>query len=111
MAPPCISSSPAAHVFGLDDAQPAQSLFTCVREMYENALDACALGRGGAVHNVLVSVVAEDPLATGDTQEGCGGNLYRVRVVDDGVGWSDRRSCGAWLSTSRRARARLRVRA
>ena len=36
-------------VFGIDAADPAGSLLTCVKELFDNALDACAVHATGRI--------------------------------------------------------------
>lgn len=65
-------------VLGLAANEPEQSLRTCVRELFENALDACESTDGEGEHTINVAVA---------DVSGVPGKLYRVQVSDDGVGF------------------------
>ena len=97
-------STTAAHhhlqLFGLSSTDPAASLYTCVRELVENALDATTNGtvadldtlhdhvnnaRGHSAvelsssHRIDISLQPVDQTRT----------RWRLRVVDDGCGFAD----------------------
>ena len=61
-------------VFGIDAADPAGSLLTCVKELFDNALDACAVHATGRID------VSVEPLDAD-------GSLFHVKVTDDGCGF------------------------
>ena len=65
---------------GLDDTDWAHSLFVCVRELFENALDASTKSRVAKVHHILVTI------APVYAQTG----LYTVSVTDNGRGFSEK---------------------
>eukprot|EP00900_Chrysochromulina_parva_P014301 jgi/Chrpa1/22872/Chrysochromulina_OHIO_Genome00023076-RA len=58
----------------IDAADPAGSLVTCVKELFDNALDACAAHATGRI------VVRVEPLVAD-------GSLFNVKVTDDGCGF------------------------
>ena len=64
---------------GLDDTDRARSLFICVRELFENALDASCRAPVAKAHHIVVSV-APVCAHTG---------LHAVAVTDDGPGFSE----------------------
>ena len=66
-------------ILGLAAIDPEMSLCTCVRELFENALDACeSAGEEEHTINVAVTHVVGVP-----------GNLYRVQISDDGIGFQE----------------------
>ena len=80
-------------ILGLAANDPEMSLCTCVRELFENALDACeSAGEEEHTINVAVTHVVGVP-----------GNLYRVQISDDGIGFREEdivdRICEACSST------------
>jgi signal transduction histidine kinase len=58
----------------IDAADPAGSLVTCVKELFDNALDACAAHATGRID------VSVEPLDAD-------GSLFQVEVTDDGCGF------------------------
>ena len=88
-------------LLGLDDADAGRSLFTCVKELFENAVDACQQGQAHPhllaeyapiIHNIEVAVMVT-----------AAPNVYEVRVVDTGCGFGEERlaSVGALYSSSK----------
>ena len=71
-------------LFGLDADDPSRSLTTCVKELFENAVDAAcgsAARAPASARRIEVAVSA------------AGGELWHVKVTDDGRGFDASQLC------------------
>ena len=85
-------------LLGLDAEDKGRSLFTCVKELFENAVDACqnahpCFDEAAHSHSIEVAVVPIDDRP----------DFYSVRIGDTGCGFSEERlaAVGALYSSSK----------